>query len=438
MSRVRRLTRRSAIRLTLRLLLVFAAVATLASAGTYWLVEREITRLADARLEALRDEVLGAMETETPFPEPGFGQNVLIVENGTARGQLPFAVPDRPDGVYYHDEEGERPEFRYLIHTAPNGARIIIAENVERQDELLEILSGGLQLALIGALVAGAVAGMLFSRREQKRLDVIGDGLAEVAKGHLSRRIVLPGPADDLALLSERINATTDRLERSVELMRTQSSNIAHDLRTPLARLRATIETSLIALTEEARPVDAEVLGEALEQIDRIIGTFNALLKLSRLESGAGREGFALLDLKTLAADLGAAFEPVAEAAGQTLAVTIGDPAKVRGDRDLLVQLIGNLVQNAVRHGARGQRVTLSVQGRVLTVGDQGPGIPLAERSKVLQPLYQLESARQGEGFGLGLSIVSAICDLCGASLSLSDGEGGRGLVVTVRFPQSA
>ncbi|MEM1313452.1 MAG: hypothetical protein AAGI51_02790, partial [Pseudomonadota bacterium] len=214
-------------RLTLRLLLVFAVVATLALAGAFWLVQREIIQLTDARLEARRDDVLRAMASGLTLPKPGFGQSVLVLDADGARGDLPFAPPELPDGLYFDDLEGARPEYRYLVHTAPNGARVIVAESIERQDELLEILRGGLQLALLGALLAGGAAGLLFSRREQARLDLIGEGLAQVAQGRLDTRIALTGAEDDLHRLAARINETTERLERAMEQMRVQSSNIA-------------------------------------------------------------------------------------------------------------------------------------------------------------------------------------------------------------------
>ena len=133
---------------------------------------------------------------------------------------------------------------------------------------------------------------------------------------------------------------------------------------------------------------------------------------------------------------VGETFGPVIEDAGQNLNIDITEPAQIKGDRDLLVQLMANLIQNALRYGQDGQTITVRLHGSVLSVTDQGPGIPFAEREKVFQPLYQLETTRQSEGFGLGLSLVRAISELHDADLSLSDGDSGRGLRVTVRFPK--
>ena len=434
LNRVRSIARLSAFRLTLSLLTVFAVVLVLAWVSTFWLVQREMDRLADARLTAQAALIAEALEQGTGLPQPAFDQEFAVVTEGAMQGTLSFAIPDRRDGTYRYDQD--RFDFRYLIQTTPNGEKIIVSENAERQDELLDTLTGVMQVSLFGMLIAGLLAGLWLALRGQRRLDLISNGLAQVAQGHLTTRIELSGRDDDLSVLAERINATTERLEHSMQQMRVQSSNIAHDLRTPLARLRAGLETDLINLTENDQPVDADSLGAALEQIDKIVGTFNALLRLSRIESGAGRDAFDAVELKGLVEHVAETFEPVVENADQRFRVEITDPAYIKGDRDLLVQLIANLIQNALRYGSEKQEIVLSVHGTVLSVIDQGPGIAFSEREKVLQPLYQIEGTRQNDGFGLGLSMVAAISELHDATLSLSDGKNGCGLKVTLRFPK--
>nr|WP_247744420.1 HAMP domain-containing sensor histidine kinase [Ruegeria sp. R14_0] len=220
--------------------------------------------------------------------------------------------------------------------------------------------------------------------------------------------------------------------------MRVQSSNIAHDLRTPLARLRAEIETSLTRLVENGRAVTEDDLGEALDQIDQITGTFEALLRLARIESGAGRANFVPVSLDELTDRVQETFDPVVEEAGHRLAIEKVAPASVHGDPDLLMQLLANLIQNALRYGPMGQTVTLRCHQALLSVSDEGPGIPFEEHERVLQPLYQLKTDRQDEGLGLGLSLVQAIAELHEAELSLSDGPNGHGLTATIRFPSQA
>ncbi|MEM7021718.1 MAG: HAMP domain-containing sensor histidine kinase [Pseudomonadota bacterium] len=364
---------------------------------------------------------IAAMDAGEALPQPGEDQTASIV------------TADQRDGFQSVDMDPPGPDMRYLLQTTEHG-RVLLGENIQRQEELRDILAVGMQLSLLATLLATGVAALWMARRGQARLNVISAGLAEVAQGRLDTRITLDGQ-DDLSLLAKRINATTERLDNAITQMRVQSSNIAHDLRTPLARLRAQIETSLIAATEQGRAVSSEELGAALEQIDRITGTFDTLLRLARIESGAGREAFAPVDLRVVVEGVAETFGAVVEDMGQELRVEVEDAAQIRGDQDMLVQVLANLIQNALRHGAQEQTITLGVHGPNLCVSDQGPGVPFDEREKVLRTLYQGETTRQGEGYGLGLSLVRAIAELHGADLSLSDGPNGRGLSVCMRFP---
>lgn len=422
--RAKAVLRLSAVRHTLWLLALFSVITIIAWGGTYWLVQREMFRTIDDRLSVRMEAAAGALARGDTLPEPPDGQTLELTG-----GEL-------PDGFKTIDTNGPRSiEFRYLVRTTPQG-QIRLGENTERQEELRDILAGGMQLTLLGTLLATAFAGLWLARRGQARLGQINAGLAKIAQGHLDARIALDGPEDDLSLLANRIDATAERLERAMTQMRVQSSNIAHDLRTPLARLRAQLETSLLALAKEQRPVGEDELGEALEQIDHITATFEALLRLARIESGAGREAFTPVEMKNLAYRLEETFGTVLEADNRKLLIEINDAGVVSGDADMLLQLFANLIQNAVRHGPVCTVVNVRVQGTTVSVSDEGPGIPFAEREKVLQPLYQRERTRQGKGFGLGLSLVRAIADLHEATLSLSDGPNGRGLTVSVRFPE--
>ncbi|MEM1047363.1 MAG: HAMP domain-containing sensor histidine kinase [Pseudomonadota bacterium] len=423
-ARARRALRLSAVRHTLWLLAVFLLITSVAWGGTYWLVQREMLRTVDERLDMRMQAAAAALAQGQDLPEPAAGQTAELTDGALV------------DGFRTIDTQSPRSiEYRYLVRTTPQG-QIRLGENTERQEELRDILAGGMQLTFIGTLMATALAGLWLARRGQARLGAINAGLAKIAQGQLNTRIKLAGREDDLTLLANRIDATAERLEDAMTQMRVQSSNIAHDLRTPLARLRARIETSLIALAEQKRAVSEDDLGEALEQIDQITATFDALLRLARIESGAGREAFGPVELSALVKGLGETLGPVVESGGRGLQVEITDAASIKGDSDMLFQLFANLVQNALRHGAGGQTITVRVHGPNISVSDEGPGIPFAEREKVLQPLYQQETTRQGEGFGLGLSLVRAIADLHDATLSLSDGPNGRGLTVSLRFPE--
>ncbi len=420
LNRLKWLIRLSALRQALVLLTLFSLISIIAWGGTYWLVQREMVRAVDGRLSARMELAVAALEAGQPLPVPDDGESAALIETANRLG--------------FWTDPAEGAETRYLQRQTPQGV-ILLGENTERQEEQRDILATGLQFSLLGSLFAAGFAALWMARRAQNRLNIITDGLADVARGQLDKRIVLPGH-DDLNLVADRINATTGRLEQALTDMRVQSSNIAHDLRTPLARLRAEIETALTSLVEQNRAVTEDDLGEALAQIDRITGTFEALLRLSRIESGAGRAGFAPVPLDGLISRVLETFSPVVEAAGHALVVKKTTPATVQGDPDLLMQLMANLIQNALRYGSEGQTITLRCHETLLSISDEGPGIPFADRDRVLQPLYQGETERQGEGFGLGLSLVRAIAELHDAELSLADGPNGRGLTVTIRFPK--
>lgn len=422
LSRFNAFLRLSAVRQTLLLLALFTLISLATWGGTYWLVHHEMIRSVDQRLEGRMQAAVAALEAGQDLPALNPGETSAFVQH------------DRRDGFRTQDAEGTETEMRYLLRTTPQG-RLQLGEDTELQEELRDLLAGGMRTSLAVGLVLTTLAGLWMARRSQARLNTVNAGLAAVARGDLGTRITLEGQ-DDLSLLAERINGTTERLDHAMTQMRVQSSNIAHDLRTPLARLRAQVETNMTDLLNHDRPVSVENLGAAIEQIDRITATFDALLRLARIESGAGRDAFTTVHLDTLVQDVGETFSPVVEDAGQTLFVQTQEAAAISGDHDMLVQLLANLIQNALRYGADQQTITIRVHGPRVIVTDEGPGIPFSERENVLQPLHQMESTRQGHGVGLGLSLVRAIAELHSATLTLSDGPHGRGLCVALQFPR--
>lgn len=432
--------RSTAIRQTLILLCVFGLVTTIAWLATYWMVVRDTNRLVELGLDSLVENTIAAIESGNSLPETRPGHSLALLQLGDLKqGTLPpdFLLTGKSNG-YHHLESIQgsgKTDFVVLIRQAA-GYHIVASENVERLEETTDILLAGLQIALVTSLLATSVAGFWIARRDQARLDKISAGLARVSQGKLDTRITLPGPTDDLSLLANHIDVTTARLETTMTQMRVQTANIAHDLRTPLARLRALLEDCQTALTDRKEPVDEKVLEGALYQIDQIVGTFNALLRIARIESGEQKSSFVSFALGELVDNVVEIFGPVIEEQGQTLTVEKNSPAHITGDPDMIIQLLGNLIQNALRYGANDQEISLAVNGALMIISDQGPGIPFDERERVLQPLYQREKQRQGEGYGLGLALVSAICNLHDAKLSLTDGPTGSGLTVTVHFPK--
>lgn len=293
--------------------------------------------------------------------------------------------------------------------------------------------AGGLLVALI------LLAGIVVAARGQRRLDGIAATMHRVGRGELAARIATTGRDDDIDVLVGEVNAALDRLSALVEGMRQVSVDIAHDLKTPLNRLAITVESAIEA-DEAGKPV-AGLLSQAQEEGTRINATFDALLRIAQIEAGARRARFTAVPPDGLLESIAEAYGEVAVEHGQTLRLSQSSGlSPINGDRDLLLQMLANVVENAIRHCPSGASIELG--GRMsgdhveFVVADTGPGIPAPERGKVFRRLYRVEKSRTTPGSGLGLSLVKAIADLHGATISLSDNA--PGLVVTVRFPQPA
>ena len=247
----------------------------------------------------------------------------------------------------------------------------------------------------------------------------------------------MTGTRDDLDHVASQINRTLDQLQRLIQSVNETSSDIAHDLKHPMGRLRQRLEVA----RANAQSVGEfrEVMCGALGEIDTIVDTFEALLRITQIEAGAGRRRFAPIDLKALLGNVADIYGPVIEDEGLTLDCKLEpeQPVMVQGDRELLTQLFANIIENSIRHCPKGTCVSI----RLLTAGekviarlcDTGPGIPEGERDKVFQRLYRLEKSRSRPGSGLGLSLVAAIADLHSARIELGDNR--PGLCVTIAFP---
>jgi signal transduction histidine kinase len=250
------------------------------------------------------------------------------------------------------------------------------------------------------------------------------------------------GSGDEFDRLGQRMNAMLDQIEKLVESTRNTGNAIAHDLRSPLSRLRNRLE---IALSEPMSKESAEAtLGETVEEVDRVLGTFNAILRLARLEAGAEGERVRM-DVSELAEELAELFEPACEEAEQSFRSQIAKHLMVLGDRDLIGQALSNLLDNAIKYTPVGGNVSFTVargpEGTVdLTVIDTGPGVPPDARKRVVQRFQRMDSARTQPGSGLGLALVVSVAEMHGGELILSDGngpEGSPGLKATLRLPRA-
>jgi signal transduction histidine kinase len=350
------------------------------------------------------------------------GENIVGNIRGAPVGLIGFDTLHLPDGR----------DVRALGAGLPGGLNLIVAADLSPLRRSAAALTSALPLAGAVAAAAALVLGFLAARQLEKRLRAVSDAAGAVANGDLSRRLPESGSGDEFDRLSATTNTVLARVEALVEGLQATTSSIAHDLRSPLFRLRQSLEAAL-ARPREAES-DAATLETALAELDDVLATFSALLRIARAEAGLAGAGFAEVDLSELVGRVAETYEAVAEEAGQSLQARIAPGQTVRGDPDLLRQALANLIENALTHGGAGVAVQVTLRsGPVLEVADNGPGIPADEYSKVLQRFYRLDSSRNTPGTGLGLALVAAVARLHGAALELGDAR--PGLKVTMAFP---
>ncbi len=316
-----------------------------------------------------------------------------------------------------------------------DGHQLVVGISLGEADEVGRLVLTSLGWAGAGFVLLVIATGLVVAARGQRRLDLISGTMERVGHGDLAARIPLSRRNDDIDGLSGSMNAALDRLAGLVEGMRQVSVDLAHELKTPLNRLGITLETTIEA-DVRGEPVTA-LLEQARAEGRQINATFDALLRIAQIESGARRARFTDLSLMPILENIAEAYAPVAAESGHSLTVeTSGLLGPIHGDEDLITQLLANLVENAIRHCPPGTRIVISGHGRSsdveITIADSGPGVPVEEHEKVFRRLYRLEKSRTTSGSGLGLSLAKAIADLHGAHISLRDNQ--PGLIVSIVF----
>jgi signal transduction histidine kinase len=319
------------------------------------------------------------------------------------------------------------------------------------QARMRRTLGWGLAIMALLALIGAG----LMSRSMSRRIGGINETIGEIMEGDLSRRIPEGSSGDDFDQLIENLNGMLERIEGLMEGVRQVSDNIAHDLRTPLARLRNRLETlgrmhsgadaeAGSGSSEDSPPprTDSEddrrqLLEQALVETDTMLSAFNALLRIARIESGARRAEFSDIDLTAVTDDVVGLYEPLAEEKDQTFDTEFDPNVSTRGDRDLLFQALANVLDNAIRYTPFGGRIQVRLEGTRreawIEIADSGPGIPPDERDKVWRRFYRLDDSRGSSGSGLGLSLVQAVVQLHGGSVILTDND--PGLRVRISLP---
>lgn len=399
-------------------------IAVYRDQGTTGLRDAIEDRIADARdhdsLYLLRDRNGDLVSRDNLDFDPIVGWQELTVDVGSSS----------------RDGDGA-PEYVLARGVPVADAFFIVGRSLYGLTEVQEVLLRSLAWALGLTMLLALAGGIGLGHSALRRIDTINRAFQDIKEGNLSRRIPNRGTRDDLDRLAANINDMLDRIEQLMANLQQVTNDIAHDLRTPLGRLRQGLEAA--RLKESSIDEYQATIDRAIEQTDTILDTFAALLRIAQIESKVRRGRFAMVDLSEISSRIVEAYESVLEDAGQSLSENIALGVHVRGDKDLLTQMLANLVENAMRHCPAGTDVVVTLTNGTaptLAVADTGPGIPANAREVVLRRFYRLEESRTAPGSGLGLALVKAIADLHGASLTLSDNR--PGLSVTVRFPGAA
>jgi signal transduction histidine kinase len=332
------------------------------------------------------------------------------------------------------------PDDRFFAKwTQVSKGHLLVGGSDREIREVRRILLHGLGWGLAATILLAIGSAAYLARRAQQKIDVFASTLSKVSRGEIAERVPVTASHDDLDHVATQINATLAHLQKLIENVNQVSSDIAHDLKKPIGRLRRRLELALRS-AEDANAFRAQV-EDSLVELDSIVETFEALLRITQIEAGARRSRFANLELAAVLADVADIYEPVVEEEGGRLvnAIKPGAGMQVTGDRELLTQLFANLIENAIRHSPVGTRIEVGLERRydrhVAIVADTGPGIPEHERENVFRRLYRLERERATPGSGLGLSLVAAIAELHGAGVELRDNA--PGLRVEVSFPRA-
>lgn len=331
---------------------------------------------------------------------------------------------------------------RGLATPLPGGYILLVGRDVEEDARAVSRVVNAAWTAMGLILVLGVASGAIVSNRFARRIDALDAVARDVMAGDLARRAPRDMSRDELDRLAESLNAMLDRIERLMTSMRHAGDSIAHDLRSPLTRLRNKLDAAM-----RAEDGSETALEEAVCDADDLLATFTAVLKIARLEAGERRDALVRCDLAPIVRDIAELYQPVCEDAGLEFTSEIEDGLAARADRALLSQAVANLLDNAVKYTPKGGAVALRLRrarsGEAeISVTDTGPGVPADDRERVKQRFVRLDSSRSAPGSGLGLSLVAAVADIHAGRFELDDGPGlveerGPGLRAALALPSA-
>ncbi|MCW2307871.1 sensor histidine kinase [Rhodobium gokarnense] len=471
MTALGKLFRTTAFKLSAIYLVVFAALAVF----IIIYIAHNTSEVLGRQLNETIDEEIGDLVRQ--YDRGGIGRVVRFVDHLSRRpgaslflvtdfsgnaiagnvASVPAAVladPDaRPQRLRYARFDGTGNEVGdqlalVKVVELPSGFRLLVGRDIGEREQFRDVIRQAFRITIVVMIALGLLSWFFVNRRVLKRIDSVSETSKQIMSGDLSGRLQITGTGDEFDRLAENLNAMLGRIEQLMIGLKEVSDNIAHDLKTPLTRLRNRVETAL------REPIDAantrDVLEQVIEDSDQLIRTFDALLAIARVEASSSGVVMSDIDIAEIAAEVAEMYEPVAEDAGMRFSVDIAGPAKIHGNRELIAQALANLIDNALKYGkpeegadegaAEGEdrnQISLKVSrdgpAVVATVADRGPGIPEADRDKVRQRFVRLEASRNAPGSGLGLSLVQAVARMHNGDLDFADND--PGLVSKLRFP---
>lgn len=449
------LFRTTAFKLTAIYLVIFTVFAGFVLGYVAWnakrLLDDQIRSTIDAEIRGLAEQQrLGGIRRLVNIIERrsrGPGASLYLVTTpvgerlaGNVEALQPGAL-DRPgesEIEYSRSSDTIDTPSRALVRVfmLPAGFRLLVGRDLEERERLGVVIRRAAGWSLLLVFVLGCFASWFVARRVLKRVDDMTETAQSIMAGDLKGRLAISGTGDELDRLALNLNAMLDRIGELMTGMQEVSDNIAHDLKTPLTRLRNRAEEAL----RSARTPDElrAALDASIDEADNLIRVFNALLMIARLETGRINDSMAELDLSEIVSGLAELYEPLAEEAGLSIVAEVAPDLHVSGNRELIGQALANLIDNALKYGqplgeaAPVVRVAAApADSQIeLSVSDHGPGIPEADRGRVLERFVRLDQSRSKPGFGLGLSLAAGVVRLHGGQLRLEDNAPGLRVVM--------
>ena len=446
-----RLLKSATFRLAFLYMLLFGGSVALLLGFLYWatvgVLSEQVDETIQADIKGLAEQYkqrgvrgIAAIIDERVRKDPG-GRTVYLLTDPTRRplvGNLsgwPTATPDDDGWIAFElldrDTADGRPHLaRARRFVLQGGLNLLVGREVRELERTRHMIINAMIWGIAITLALALAGGIAMSRGTARRIEAINQTSRDIMSGDLDRRIPAGGTNDEFDQLAGNLNAMLDRIQGLMEGLRHVSDNIAHDLRTPLTRLRGRLEElddRALSASERSRRIDA-----AVAEADALLSMFNALLRITQIEAGGRRDNFAAVDLAELLNDVAELYEPVAQEKGLSFSAHCEAASSVTGDRDLLFQAVANLADNAIKYTPAGGSVTLHTSGKSVTVSDTGPGVPEEAREDVFRRFHRLEKSRSQPGSGLGLSLVKAVAQLHGGTVRLEDNRPGLKAELTI------